>query len=62
MIFLLTLTPVRLGIEEDLVPASSPNPRAAWEDTAPRIGARPRVWCDFTTKWKLVTPRETVSL
>jgi hypothetical protein len=40
MIFLLTLTPVRLGIEEDLVPASIPNPRAASEEAADSVAAR----------------------
>ena len=28
----------------------------AEEDSARRIGARPRVWSNFTTKWKSVTP------
>jgi Glucose-6-phosphate dehydrogenase, C-terminal domain len=40
MIFLFTITPVRLGIEEDLVPASSPNPRAASEEAADSVAAR----------------------
>ena len=26
------------------------------EDSAQRIGARPRVWSNFTTRWKSVTP------
>jgi len=42
--------------------ARSDGSSAYREDSARRIGARPRVWSNFITRWKSVTPGSSPSV
>jgi hypothetical protein len=44
------------GKHRKLSELQGPDPCSAGEGFAQRIGARPRVWYNFTTRWMSATP------